>query len=389
VTIQNTLVHSVDTAQINSVCLVDLKHCRLEGGNPPPPPSFKMIVRNITYDNLGIARGYVASDSGNEYVSCLDRNNNRVWCSCPVFTFNKIICKHVMALMNSVEYDRMVKKEKLDRISTDCQIIDDLLGGGIPFGIVTGLFGKPMSGKSFFAYQMIIKFLADTTLKAMYKDTEGLRERDLRGLLYRLGERFNVSKKDIDERVVIKTTLGDTQLRSVQKLLQMFGTMVTFTQSAGGKITPIFQACTPSIKQNILENDFGLLVIDSLTKPIKDGITSTTSNLPTRSQVQERIFGELSNLATRSNMAILVNHHVSSNPVMPFGTDFGKPVGGDSIMYNTKYTLEFWDATNKIKKDSGFGLEARRVRLYRHPTEQIDGVWHVIRLKKDYGYTDQ
>ena len=238
-----------------------------------------------------------------------------------------------------------------------------------------------------FCYQAAVANLKGTKFKTLYIDTEGIREKDIRRLLYKFGARFGVTKDDIDRRIVIKTTLGDTQLKSIQKLLQMFGVIVTFTQSAGGKITPIFQQCTPTIKPEALK-DFSMLIVDSLTKPIKDGITATTSNLPTRSQVQERVFGELSQLATKENMAILVNHHVSTNPVMPFGVDFGKPVGGDSIMYNTKYTLEFWDATNKIKKDSGFGLEARRVRLFRHPIKQIDGEWKIVRLAKDFGYTD-
>ena len=348
-----------------------------------------MIIKNISYDNNGTARAQIIGSSGTEYITCLNREDDNVWCTCASKIYNPTkLCKHILFLLEKVEVFKMVKRENLDRVKSECKTIDDLLGGGVPYGVVTGAFGKPMSGKSQFCYQMAVANTANNDGKTLYIDTEGIRERDIRGLLYKLAKRYNKTKDDIDKNIVIKTTIGDVQLKSIQKLMQMFGTMVTFTQSAGGKITPIFQGCTPTIKDEVLSKDFSMIIIDSLSKPIKDGVTATTSNLPTRSQVQERILGMMNHIATRDNTAVIINSHVSSNPVMPFGTDFGKPVGGDSVMYNTKYTLEFWDATNKIKKDSGFGLEARRVRLFRHPVEQIDGEWQVVRLKKDWGYTD-
>jgi len=349
-----------------------------------------MKINKINYDNNGTARASILGDAGKEYITCLNREDDHVWCSCNYFTFNPDkLCKHILTLLENVEVFKMKKKENLDRVKSGCNAIDDLLGGGVPYGVVTGTFGKPMSGKSQFCYQMAIANLVESNEKTLYIDTEGMRVIDIKGMLYKLGKRYNISKEDIDNRVILKTTIGDIQLKSIQKLMQMFGTMVTFTQSAGGKITPIFQSCTPTIKEEVLGKEFSMIIVDSLSKPVKDGITSTTSNLPTRSQVQERFLGMMNHIATKDNMAVIVNSHVSSNPVMPFGTDFGKPVGGASIMYNTKYTLEFWDATNKIKKESGFDLEARRVRLYRHPVEQIDGVWKIVRLRKDYGYCDE
>ena len=73
---------------------------------------------------------------------------------------------------------------------------------------------------------------------------------------------------------------------------------------------------------------------------------------------------------------------------MPFGRDLGKPYGGNPILYNSKYALEFIDATSKIKTETGFGEGARRVKLLRRPDEQYTGELKVVNLKKDFGFTD-
>jgi len=346
-----------------------------------------MYIKKIEYDNVGIARGYIVSDSGNEYISCIDKTQSRFWCSCANYTFKKSLCKHIMFLMFNLDKSKMVSK-KLDRVKTGSQIIDDLLGGGVPYGIVSGTYGKPMAGKSMFCYQVGLANLKESPKKTLYIDTEGIRSQDIKSLLYKFGNRFDLDNKTINDRFDIITTLGDIQLKSIQKLFKMFGQMLTLDQSKGGKYSAKFEFSTPLLNDKKLE-EYSMIIIDSLSKPIKDTVGTNTANLPTRSAIQERIFGLLSHVAVQFNQAIIINHHVSSNPVMPFGTDFGHPIGGDSIMYNTKYVLEFWDATNKIKTDTGFGIEARRVRLYRHPTEQITGEWIPIRLQKDVGYVDK
>jgi len=345
-----------------------------------------MIIKELFYDGRGIARAIIQGNSG-VYNTSLDSEHNRGWCSCPHYVFNKTPCKHIIYLLSKVEYKKMVGKE-VDRVTTGSSILDELLGGGVPYSIVSGTYGKPMAGKSMYCYQVGLSNIKNTKKKTLYIDTEGIRPQDIKGLLYKFGQRFGLTTKDIDDRYDITTTLGDIHLKSIQKLFKMFGQNLILEQSKGGKYTAKFEYTTPIYKDEDFSG-YSMIIIDSLSKPLKDTVGTNTANLPTRSQIQERIFGMLTHVAVQHNIAIIINHHVSSNPVMPFGTDFGHPIGGDSIMYNTKYVLEFWDATNQIKKDSGFGLEARRVRLFRHPTEQVTGEWKVIRLQKDVGYVDK
>jgi len=346
-----------------------------------------MIIRGLFYDNLGIARAIIQSKD-KVYDTAFDIERKMGWCSCASYVFNKKPCKHIIHLIMNVDKNKMKKKSDLNRLKSGCEIIDDLLGGGIPYGIVTGIHGKPMAGKSIFTYQIGVANLNESADKTLYIDTEGIREDDIRGLLYKFGERFDVSKETIDKRFDIITTLGDSTLKSYQKLFKMFGVMAKIEQSSGGKYTPKFEFSAPILDKKKLEQ-YSMIIIDSFSKPMKDSVGTNTANLPARSQLQERLFGIISHIAVEYNIAIIINHHTSRNPTMPFGVDFGQPIGGDSIIYNTKYVLEFWDATNKIKKDSGFELEARRVKLIRHPVKQLDNEWRVVRLKNDYGYTDE
>jgi len=345
-----------------------------------------MILKELFYDGRGIARGIIEGNSG-VYDTAIDSEFNRGWCSCPSYTFNKEPCKHIVYLLNKVEYNKM-KERKLDRLPTGSKIIDDLIGGGLPYSIVSGTYGKPMAGKSMFCYQAGLANLIKSKRKTLYIDTEGIRPQDIKELLYKFGARFGLDKATINSRFDITTTLGDIHLKSINKLFKMFGQNLILDQSKGGKYTAKFEYTTPTYNDKKLE-DYSMIIIDSMSKPLKDTIGTNTANLPTRSQVQERIFGMLTHLAVQHNIAVIINHHVSSNPVMPFGVDFGHPIGGDSIMYNTKYVLEFWDATNKLKTETGWGIETRRVRLYRHPTEQVTGEWTPIRLQKDVGYVDK
>ena len=48
-----------------------------------------MILKDIWYDNRGIARAIILSNSGKEYNTCLDSEYNRFWCSCPASVYNK------------------------------------------------------------------------------------------------------------------------------------------------------------------------------------------------------------------------------------------------------------------------------------------------------------
>jgi len=346
-----------------------------------------MKVLELYYDNIGIARGIVQGTSG-IYCASIDSELHRAWCSCPFYVFNNTPCKHIMSLLDKVDYDKMKKKEDIYFLETGSEIIDKMLGGGVPYSIVTAVFGEPTSGKSMFGHQCGLSNLAKTKKNTILIETEGLRPYDIRMIHYKFMDRWGLKKEDVDSRFLIKKTLGDLKLQSMQKLFQMFGYMVTFDISQKGKYSIMFNKCPATLTDKELENT-SMIIIDSLTKPLKDSVGSETQNLPARAQMIERLFGKLYHFAQIYDIAIIVNHHASINPMMPFGRDLGKPYGGNPILYNSKYAMEFIDAPKKVQNETGWGLEARRVKLLRRPDEQTTGELIPVRLKKDYGYCDE
>ena len=70
-----------------------------------------MELKNLWYDNAGIARSIILGDSGDEYFTNADSEFYRMWCSCPSNIFNpKQSCKHIKFLINNLEHNKMVKK---------------------------------------------------------------------------------------------------------------------------------------------------------------------------------------------------------------------------------------------------------------------------------------
>jgi RecA/RadA recombinase len=348
-----------------------------------------MNIKELNYDNIGVARAVIVGDSGNEYCTSVDAEFLRSWCCCPAYVLRGgKTCKHIIFLMNNIEFEKMNKKTDLNYIETECKVIDNMLGGGIPLGIVTAIFGEPTAGKTVFSKQVGLSSIAKTGKNTILIETEGLRDYDTKLLLYRFMSRYGLDKDTVDKKFIIKHTLGDMQLQSIQKLLQMFGYMVSFEVSKNGKYSIMIQNCVPTLTEKELK-ETSLIILDSLTKPVKDSVGSETQNLPARAQLIERLFGKLYHFAKIYDIGIIVIHHASVNPITPFGRDLGKPYGGDPILYNSKYALQFIDAPKRVKDETGFGEEARRIKLLRRPDEPYTGELVPVRLKKDWGFCDQ
>ncbi len=347
-----------------------------------------MRLKSIFYDGYGFARAIIINNKGVEYDTCLDPTMRDTHCTCADAVYRKNQkCKHIIFLMGKVKMEKMKKNMNETKIKSECEKIDDLLGGGIQQGAITGIVGKRMVGKSMFSYQVGLANLKQTKKKTLLIDTEGTPIYDVRVLQYRFGKRFDLKPEEINERFVMKTTIGDAKYKNLVKLLRMLGLEVRITQSDRGKMTPIFKPCSAELDDTELKK-YSMIILDSMTTPMETFVTETTSNLPTRSQIEARLFGILTHIAKLYNIGVIVTFHTTYNPAAIGYTDHGKPKGGDVIVYNTKYILQFDDAINKEKKDN-FGSETKRAKLYRHPIKIPGNKWDLIRLKEDYGYTDK
>ena len=353
-----------------------------------------MWIEELTYDAMGTVRATVLSDSGKEYITNI-RKDWISWCSCPSWIYNKLPCKHIKFLYSKLEKEKMVdKSDKLVRIPTESKIIDDMIGGGFPQKLITAIFAPPATGKSWLAYQAGVSNIKTTGQETLLIDTEGITREDLDNILTKLSKRYDADAKTVKKKFKMIKTYDDPNAMSIQKLLMMFGFFVKLELSEKGKYKVTFQPYDQTLKVNELEN-ISMIIIDSLTKPIKDSIGSETANLPARAQIVERMFGKLYQIAELYNISVIVNHHASVPPPVGY-VKAPYAYGGNPIYYNSKYILELFDSTKAERdikcvenKKKTWDLEARRIRLVRRPDEQPTGEKVPIRLKKDIGFVDE
>jgi RecA/RadA recombinase len=261
------------------------------------------------------------------------------------------------------------------------------MGNGFPLGSVTAIFGQSGNGKTLLSAQLALSCIKNLGKDVIVIETEGNREQDYLELLNRFKDRFELTEAEIAKHIHFYSVVGDFQSQAIITLLKMVGYETTMEQSKGGdKYAVTFKDCKLGIKEDELKAS-GLLIIDSLTKPIKTSIGSKTQNLPSRAELIARFFGRIYQLAYNYNLSVIINHHASVNPVTPFGRDFGNPYGGDEIFYNSKYVIEIIDSDMAAR--AKFGQCARRVMLVKHPYQAIDKVLHAVNLKTNFGFTDE
>ena len=344
-----------------------------------------MKILEKIYGLNGIAVLLIKSDSGNEYIVSIDGEYADAWCSCPYYTFKKSTCKHIMFALNNIDFSKLVNmREKLENLRSGCLTIDELMGGGFPFGIPTAITGLPSVGKTWLAVMLGVANIKKTGMDSVYIDTEGNREKDILSIAYKLADRYEVSKEEIDKHFKIISTMNDPVKESLEVLCNLFGYNVTLELSSNGKYSVTFAPLKVLPIQKYLQNAT-YLAIDSLTTPLKESIGHETQNLPARSSIVNRIYGRLLKLSKIYNLCSVITHHVSVNPVNL--RDLGRPYGGDAIIYHSKYILQILPPDKKAKEK--FGDEARRVQLIRRPDVKTDFEKYPVRLKLDYGFTDE
>jgi len=142
------------------------------------------------------------------------------------------------------------------------------------------------------------------------------------------------------------------------------------------------------IYQRVKNKEYGLIVIDSLTIPIKSEIAAATQNFPARTSVVAGILGACYPIARRADLAILITDHITSNPMSPgyvYGT--GDPWGGRNIIYYIKHIFGLYKPLkDQVQANAPDGHRVRRFSRYRYPG--LDPIVSAVKLEKDKGYMD-
>lgn len=270
-----------------------------------------MYLKSIEYGNDRICKAIIVGDKGQEYVTSIDGDTNETWCTCPFYTFRKITCKHMLCLLDNLDITKMKPTKRFKNFLSGCLTIDTLMGNGFPQGSTVAVFAESGTGKTLLSAQLALSCVKNLKKDVIVLETEGNREQDYLELLNRFSERWGVTEKEIQEHIhymPIISSFGETS-KAMQELLKMVGYEVEIDQSKkGDKYSITFRDSKPKLKEDILKNT-GLIVIDSLTEPIKTTIGHKSQNLPARSELISRFFYKLISIARDYNICVVLNHH--------------------------------------------------------------------------------
>jgi len=289
-------------------------------------------------------------------------------------------------------------------LSTGVKSIDDFLEGGVPIGSPSLVFGIQDVGKSIFSLQLAFSCNAILHKPVLYIDTENMwfsKRYPNKGYTLwskRLKDRFDLKKIEID--FVNKTDifkLGkyfgmEYQIRTSENRVSVMVKFPRRNPMAGSHTKETLQindwlersTCWKALE----EKDYGLLILDSITRPIKDFIGKSTQNLPGRGSALDPLLSAMVNIAVEKNMVVLVTDHCTKSPMDRH--PYGIPWGGADIKYYIKNIFAIYMPLKSMKEKYGklieTGLEARIFERHRFPGLVSDMI--TIVLKKDYGYID-
>lgn len=208
-----------------------------------------------------------------------------------------------------------------DLLTTGCDALDDLLGGGVERGVVTQLYGPPASGKTNVALSVAAAAAVDGE-RVLYVDTEDLSVTRFRDIVAAHTDEQSV--ETVAERLIVsEATDFDEQAEAVRD--------------------------TEAFAEQV-----GLIVLDSATGFYRLERTAEGSEGDTLRAVGRQITHLLS-LARRHDLAVIVTNQVFADP----DSDRTRPLGGN--------TLEHW--TGVVVRLERFRGGNRRATVEKHRSE--------------------
>ena len=359
----------------------------------------------------GVIRAIVEGDNGNEYTTNINPIKNISWCSCPSWVYGvSRECKHIRFLRENIN---MVKEKNnieenlqvvFEGLKCQSNTINEMLStrglgidGGFPIGTTTNVIGQAKQGKTQLVLD-VASFAIQKGMKVIYIETEGYRQQDTISTLEKKAKYLNIDKKTIEDNFIFIDAMSDLKKQSLFKISNLFGYTIYVSEKdikttkegkviSGGKKTLKFVDSKPELTDEKMKG-VGVVIVDSLTHPIKETIGHDTENLTARSAYYDKMFARFYQFARYYNIVMIVVQHTTVKPVMPGGVkDLGKQYGGDSPQYNAKFAIQIVDGTNALRKQYGHD-GVKRVRLWCHPNKMTPSRWYPVILDEDGVYID-
>ncbi len=220
-------------------------------------------------------------------------------------------------LMTAKEYYEM--RKSMEKISTGCKALDNLLLGGIETGSITEFIGEYGAGKTQICHQLSVmvqlpRELGGLEAKAVYLDTEGTfrPERIVQIAKYRGLD----PDRALDNILYGRVYNTDHQILMVRNLFSIVK------------------------KENVK-----LVIVDSLISNFRSEYPGR-ENLAMRQQLLNSHVHDLLKLAMLHKVAVVVTNQVVSSPDVFFGNPL-KPAGGNVVAHGCTYRIWIRKSKNK------------------------------------------
>jgi len=138
------------------------------------------------------------------------------------------------------------------------------------------------------------------------------------------------------------------------------------------------------IFKELSSREYGLVVLDSIAKPIKGKWSFSLQNLPARDSMIGPILDAAVTLSEIFKIAFVIVDHATRDPQKPSSI---KPWGGDNVLYIVKRWLGIQNLWKGMSDDiNKYGKGVRKIIRYRCPARLPDEKYVI--LKENYGYTE-
>jgi DNA repair protein RadA len=234
-------------------------------------------------------------------------------------TAKKLIetAKEALGLGFQSAYDYYLQRQKVEKITTGSEALNELLGGGIETQSIVEAFGEFGSGKTQLGHQLAVNVqlpkekggLFDSEpVKVVYIDTEGtFRPERIRAMAEAVGLDPDEALKNI---IIARATSTDDQMLFVRRI--------------------------PKLIQE--GNNVRLVVIDSITAHFRAEYVGR-GTLAERQQKLNKHLRDLLKLATTYNLAVYVTNQVMAKPDSFIGIDLVQAVGGHVLAHAITYRI--------------------------------------------------
>ena len=299
----------------------------------------------------------------------------------------------------------------MSKFKTGFKSLDDLLEGGMLLGAPALVYGIPNLGKTWLSFQLACMctrspkhgglgrpalyldtetFFTPDTFKRFYDyfrkrwpdlPAKSMIDVEIVPDIFKLGKLFGIDYEIIHEEKRVSMISRFPTKR--QRVLKKHGhsKLKTTTKSSEYILdSPVWQ--------KIKEKNYGLVVIDSITAPIKSVIPSAAQNFPARASILQELLGTFYTICQGLNCSIFMTDHITRSPMSPgYVYGRGSPWGGQDVTYYVKIQLGLYPA-KKAQRELYPGEAQRLRRIERHRYPGLEQMLILVHLAKDTGYKD-